>query len=221
MNSTLRGIVPPYLGGDLTDRYAKSCRDIDVCGLSRGQNDDLLASFWFWRWDPASTALDVTVIAGELSATRAAMLDGPQGLAANGAFRTCERESAAPGKTPDKRPTGRPFAGFICSSLDIFAELGRTGTKISPPRFLNGVSEVYPGHIWRILAGRGLLKKSTAKGRLQRKYVLEVLGVSGLPELPTHDQNDACVAAILAAAADDAVPGLTVRAIWYPVVRRP
>ena len=85
MKSTFRGTVPPYLGGDLTDRYAKSCRDIDVCGLTCGENDDLLASFWLWRWDPASSALDVTVIVGELTATRAAMLDGPQGLAADGA----------------------------------------------------------------------------------------------------------------------------------------
>jgi hypothetical protein len=103
-----------------------------------------------------------------------------------------------------------PFAGFICSSLDIFAALRRAGTNISPLRFLGGVSEVYPGHIWTILAGRRVLpKKSTGEGRLARKHILEALGVSGLPELPTHDQNDACIAAVLAAAADGAVPGIT------------
>ena len=216
MHSTLKDSVPPYLGADLTDRYAKSCRDIDVCGLAHGENGTLTASFWVWQWDAGPGALDVTAIANELSATRAAMLDGPQGLATAGeSLRVCERCSAAAGKTPHRRPPplGRPFAGFICSSLDIFAELKRAGTNISPPRFLGGVSEVYPAHIWKILAGRPLKRKSTLKGRLERKHILEGQGVSGLPELPTHDQNDACVAALMAAASDGAVPEIGIEGI--------
>lgn len=217
MNSTLKGRVPPYLGGDLTDRYSKNCRDVDVCGLTPGKNDTLTASLWIWRWDAAPKVLEVTVIAKELAATRAVMLDGPQGLATKGkALRECERLSAAAGKTPDKRPElDRPFAGYICSSIDIFAALTRAGTNISPALFLGGVSEVYPGHIWRILAGHGvcLEKKSTDIGRRERKHILEALRVSGLPELPTHDQNDACVAALLAAAADGAVSGITLKGI--------
>jgi len=220
VDSTFKDSVRLYLGGDLTDRYSKHGRDIDVCGLTPGENNTLTASFWFWRWDAVPLALDVTVIAKELAATRAAMLDGPQGLATIGrALRACERQASAAGKTPDKRPElGRPFAGYICSSLDIFAALRRAGTNISPARFLGGVSEVYPGHIWKILAGRASLpKKSTVKGRLERKQILEVLGVSGLPERPTHDQNDACVAALLAAAADRAVPGVTLKGIGSPL----
>jgi hypothetical protein len=46
---------------------------------------------------------------------------------------------------------------------------------------------------------------------------LEALGVCGLPDLPTHDQNDAAVAALLAAAADNEVPGLGVVAIGAPL----
>jgi hypothetical protein len=113
---------------------------------------------------------------------------------------------------------GRPFAGFICSALDIFEALSRASTKISPPRFLGGVSEVYPGHIWKILGDRCVLpKKSTYEGRLARKRILEALGVSCLPELPTHDQNDACVAALLAVAADGKVPGIALKAIGFPL----
>jgi hypothetical protein len=168
VDSTLKGRVPLYLGADLTDRYAKGCRDVDVCGLTPGEHNKLTASFWFWRWDAAPGPLHVTVIAKELGATRAAMLDGPQGLAAKGkTLRECERRVACVGKTPDKRPSlGGPYAGFICSSLDIFAALRRAGTRVSRPCFLGGASEVYPGHIWTILAGRRALpKKSTVEGR--------------------------------------------------------
>jgi hypothetical protein len=224
VDSTLKDSVPLYIGGDLTDRYSKNIRDVDVCGLMPGENNTLTASFWFWSWDAAPGALDVTAIAKELSATRAAMLDGPQGLATIGnSLRACERESAAAGKTPEKRPaSGRPFAGFVLSSLDIFEALRRAGTNISPPQFLRGVSEVYPGHIWKILARpSSLSKKSTVKGRLERRQILEALGVSDLPELPTHDQNDACVAAVLAAAADGAVQGISLTGIGSPLFADP
>ncbi len=83
---------------------------------------------------------------------------------------------------------------------------------------LCGACEVYPGHVWRILAGRVLPRKSTTEGRLARKLILEALHVSGLPELPTHDQNDACVVAVLAAAADGRVPGVCVRTIGSPLM---
>ena len=224
MNSTIKGSVPQYVGGDLTDRYAKGRKDIDVCGLTPGENNKLTASFWSWKWDAAPEQLDVTAIAKELTATRTAMLDGPQGLATKGnALRACEKLAAAPGRTPDARPApGVPFAGFICSALDIFEALRRAATKISPPRFLGGVSEVFPGHIWTILGGCfALPNKRTEEGRRARKHILEALGVSGLPELPTHDQNDACVAAVMAAVADGAVPGITLIGIGSPLFDDP
>jgi hypothetical protein len=108
----------------------------------------------------------------------------------------------------------KPFAGFICSSLDLFNALNRAGTRISPLGFVGGVSEVYPGHIWTILGNRRVLpRKSTPAGRGVRKRILEALGVVGLRGLPTHDQNDACVAALIAAAADGKVPGVSVASI--------
>jgi hypothetical protein len=165
-----------------------------------------------------------------LTTTRAAMFDGPQGLANSGnSLRVCERLSNCVGKTPDVRPVKTAdlanFAGLICSSLDFFAALAKAGMAISPPGFIGGVSEVYPGHIWQVLANSPPLpflpNKKTIGGQLVRKRILEALGVTGLPELPTHDENDACVAALLAAAADGAVPGLTAKGIGVRLTIEP
>src|SRR5438309_1155440 len=105
MRSTFHGAVPPYIGVDLTDRYSRGCRPSDVCGLTRSENGSLTASFWFWEWDPAPRRLDVTAIIRELTTVRAAMLDGPQGLANSGnSLRVCERLTNCVGKTADVRP---------------------------------------------------------------------------------------------------------------------
>src|SRR3954453_11395068 len=105
MYSTLTSRVPEYLGADLTDRYSGACRCIDVCGLSPVEGHGLTATFWQWHWDSAPGALDVSAISRELRATRAAMFDAPQGLAATGQkMRACERHSAAVGKTGDELP---------------------------------------------------------------------------------------------------------------------
>jgi hypothetical protein len=219
MQTTLSGNVPAYVGADLTDRYSDRCRAVDVCGLTP-EGNSLRASFWNWIWDRPPQPLNVEALVKELRAARVAMLDGPQALAVKGAtLRVCERESAAVGKTPDTRPAlSRPFAGFICSSLELFAGLKFDGIAISPPAFAGGVSEVYPGHIWTLLnGGRPLPQKSTEAGRLARRAVLEALGVTDLPALPTHDQNDAAVAAILAAASDSQVTGVTAALIGEPL----
>lgn len=212
MQSTLSASVPDFIGADLTDRYSAQCRPIDVCGLTPAGNNRLHASFWHWHWDRAPQPLEVAAIAKELRAAHVAMLDGPQALATEGAaLRVCERQSAAVGKTPDTRPgITKPFAGFICSSIDLFTALKREGIAISPPVFIGGVFEVYPGHIWTILSGRRPLpQKATEAGRLARKRILEALGVWGLPVLPSHDQNDAAVAALVAAATDNQVSGVS------------
>src|SRR5579871_4901672 len=164
MQSTLSDPVPLYIGADLTDRYSAQCRDIDVCGLTPARDGPLQAAFWRWRWDRAPQPLNVAPVAQELRAARVAMLDGPQALACPGtALRVCERQSACVGKTPDTcPPLSKPFAGFIRSSLDLFAALKHEGIAISPPVFTGGVCEVYPGHIWTILsARRPLPRKAT------------------------------------------------------------
>jgi hypothetical protein len=220
MQSTLSTAVPRYIGADLTDRYSALCRDIDVCGLERVGNGQFRAVFWTWRWDRAPQPLDVTAVVEEIGGAQVAMIDGPQALASKGsALRVCERQSAAVGKTPDARPEiTKPFAGFICSSVDLFAALRRERIAISPVGFIGGVCEVYPGHIWNILsAGIPLPKKSTGPGRLARRLMLEALGICSLPSLPSHDQNDACVAALLAVAADGQLPGVSAAFIGAPI----
>ncbi len=42
-----------------------------------------------------------------------------------------------------------------------------------------------------------------------------------MPDLTTHDQNDACISALIAAAADGKVNGMSVRGIGLPLARDP
>ena len=58
MESTSQGCDAPYLGVDLTDRYAKTVRPIDLCGL-RLDGGRLRASYWQWLWSEPESALDV------------------------------------------------------------------------------------------------------------------------------------------------------------------
>lgn len=222
MKTTRTGPVPPYIGADLTDRYSSGCRPVDVCGLTPIEEGLFRASFWQWEWDPASQELDVKSICEELTVARCSMLDAPQGLADPGKLlRVCEEKSRAPGRTPDRRSavTGT-YKGFILSSLDIFQALRDAGTTISPPGFVGGVNEVFPGHIWRILAGVARLpKKQTPEGRKARKAILKEIGVQCLPVKLTDDQNDACIAAIIAAAADGKVAGMSVERIGKELYR--
>lgn len=133
-----------YLGADLTDRYAKSSRAIDVCGLTCDESNRLRARFWRWEWSPCQEKFDVSSIVPEIRAAKSTMLDGPQGFAAIGeSLRECERKSGAAGKTPDTMPAlGRPFAGFIRSSIELFLALNQAGLAVSPPGFIGGISEV-------------------------------------------------------------------------------
>ena len=220
MKTTFRGDKPAdYLGVDLTDRHAKSSRSIDVCGLTCAEPNRLCAAFWHWQWALPQENLDVSTIAREVKAAKSTMFDGPQGLASIGeTLRACERQSGAVGKTPDTMPRfGKPFAGYIRSSIELFSAFAQTGFSISPSGFIGGVSEVYPGNIWNRLATRVLPKKSTKEGRLARKLILQALGVTHLPDLPTHDENDACISAVLAAAADGKVTGVAVRGLGLPL----
>ena len=45
MRTTRVGDVPRYLGADLTDRYAKTPRAIDVCGLAPVAGGDVCGEF--------------------------------------------------------------------------------------------------------------------------------------------------------------------------------
>lgn len=210
--------VGDYLGIDLTDWYSNSRRNIDVCGLSL-KKTQLSACFWLWQWPEPNENLKLGLIADEVRSAKSSMIDGPQALADLGnPMRECERLSGAAGKTPDILPElGRPFAGYIRSSIKIFSAFHQTQIQISPPNFIGGVSEIYPGYIWCMLGNRTLPNKSSVAGRQARKHILQALGVIDLPDLPTHDQNDACIGAVLAAAANGCVHGLTVRGLGNPL----
>ena len=68
-----------YLELDITDRYADSHRAMDVCGLEI-RDHTLTPHFWTWSWGPTDL-IDLTDLLPEISAAKAVMLDGPQGLA--------------------------------------------------------------------------------------------------------------------------------------------
>ena len=220
---TTRGRIEPvdYLGIDLSDRYAKNRRPNDVCGLTSIEQNKLSSAFWQWEWSEPEHRIDVSEITAKIRGAKSTMIDGPQGLASRGkTLRECERACGAAGKTPDILPSlAKPFAGFFRSSVVLFNAFNVAGFLVSPSKFIGGISEVYPGDIWHRLVGRTIPKKSTQEGRRTRKRILQALGVIGLPDLPTHDQNDACISALIAAAADGKVGGMCVRGIGLPLAR--
>ncbi|NIP74054.1 MAG: DUF429 domain-containing protein [Gammaproteobacteria bacterium] len=223
MHSTRDFDPPPYLGVDLTSRYGHAPRPNDVCGLVPLAPGRLRAYFWHWRWDhPPPQPPDVGPLLKELRRARCVMIDGPQALAALGcSARASERACHTPARTPDREPSvDRPYGGFIRSAVALFEALARAGLAISPPELQGGIHEFYPAYAWRCLAGERLARKQSPDGRRQRGSLLKDLGV----ELPRgfrapHDQNDACLGAVLAAAADGRVPGVRVEALGEPLRR--
>lgn len=215
MRTTLTGPVPPFVGADLSDRYSEECRPTDMCGLVP-EPGGLRPQFWLWEWDGPDHALDAAPVAAELEAANVAVLDAPQGLAApTRTMRACERKTGAPGKSGEQRPPlEQPFATYIWSSLDLFASLASHGLSLFRRTGQGQVGEIFPGYAWSVLAGSGLPKKGSVDGRRARAEMLRAMGVlleDGV--LPTHDQNDACLAAVTAAAARGHVPGLSLQTV--------
>lgn len=222
MNSDRSAAPMPYLGVDLSSRYAQQLRPVDVCGLSPGLRGGLRAEFWHWQWDPPDAPLNLAPIQDECNRARCVLVDGPQALAARGRrVRTSERLCRAAGKTPDTLPgKGSPYATFIRSSVEWFAALHGAGVPISPPGMLGGVSEFYPGEGWVRLSQRRLPRKTSAVGRKARLDLLRRFGVQ-FPRgaVLSHDALDACLGALTAAAADGAVPGVAVEAVGLALQR--
>lgn len=207
--------VPPYLGVDLSSRYGAKPRAIDVCGLTPSPAGGFDATFWHWSWDAPDQELDLRAIADELRRARSVMVDGPHALAAKGRrIRSCERLCRTAGKTPDRVPAADvPYGTFIRSAVEWFAALHGQGIPVSPPGGINGVSEFYPAETWVRLSQRRLPTKTSAVGRKVRTDLLRRMGVRlPLRFEPTHDALDACVGAVLAAAADGRVPGVGAQA---------
>lgn len=149
---------------------------------------------------PASMRLSTAVLA----------VDGPQGLAGSveSSMRQCERQLRAAGKSSYELPAaGRPYAGLVRASVELFWSLVQSGDfSLHGLTGKGGVVllEVYPGSAWPVLAGgKPLWKKASPDGREQRRAILascEVQFPAGLSEdlTPTHDQLDAALAAYIA-----------------------
>jgi hypothetical protein len=200
-----------FIGIDLTSAYTASPRAIDVAVLDDSLHCELSTVAW-----PAAAQ----VVARDATALRAIFapalrgrdaiwaVDGPQGLARPGAsLRDSERSLGTPGRTPDLLPAttgGGPFQDYIRSSVDLFAGLlassptlrlaGNAGAVLADATLY----EAFPGAEWSVLAARRLPKKGSHHGRDARRRLLARLGISGLPALPTADQNDALICAYLA-----------------------
>lgn len=211
-----------YIGMDLSSRYARAPRPNDLCELVPDGDGTLEALFWQWSWPAGDLAGGLDPLLERIRAARTVMIDGPQGLARAGAtVRGSERLCAAAGKTGDRLPElARPYGGFLRSSVELFAAVHARGISISAAGAGGGVHECYPGGAWSRLAGRRLARKTSNEGRRQRTALLQRFGVrfgSGVEPL-SHDRNDACVGALLAAAADGGVAGLRVErvgpAVW-------
>lgn len=200
-----------FVGIDLTSAFAASPRAVDVAILDAG----LECSFRTARWPAAalvavrdSNALRKMIADAVPGLTNSDVLavDGPQALAAAGQnVRTCERILATPGRTPDALPattSTQPFHGYIRSSIDLFAVLAATRVLVGLDAEATLASatlfEVFPGAEWVPLAGCAIPRKSSVQGRSARRRIFELLGIKGLPALPTADQNDALVGAYLA-----------------------
>ena len=210
----------PYLGVDLSSRYATVLRPIDVCGLQPDPGGGLRATFWQWLWDAPAAPLELTEILREIHQARSVMVDGPQALASRGRrLRNSERLCRAPGKTPDQLPADDvPYGSFIRSAVEWYAALHAAGVAVSPLRGLGGVCEYYPGEGWIRLSQRRLPNKHSAVGRKVRLDLLRRFGVR-FPRGPTpgHDALDACLGALMAAAADGIVPAVTLESVGLPL----
>lgn len=213
----------PYLGVDLSSRYAREPRPIDVCGLHVNAAGGFDASFWQWYWDAPTEEPDLTDILAELRAARSVMVDGPQALAGKGRqVRACERACRAPGRTPDRVPAADvPYGTFIRSAVEWFDALDRAGIAVSPAGAVGGVNEFYPAAAWFRLAGqRRLPVKTSAVGRRVRLDLLRRHGVRFPRRLsPSHDALDACLGAFLAAIADHRVAGMSLETCGLPLRR--
>ena len=200
-----------FVGLDLTSAFSAEPRPVDIAIL----DDDLGTAITFARvrWPDRSEVVGRDLGALEQmirnyvgqSVDQVWAIDGPQALARLGTSeRKCETLLATPGRTPATLPdhlSQKPFQSYIRSSLDLFGALlavpNRFRLKPSVDPKAN-LMEVFPGSEFRALAGCRIGRKTSQAGRRIRRSLLAYLGIRGLPDVPTADQNDAAIAAYLA-----------------------
>lgn len=221
MQSTHAGNYLPYLGVDLTSRYAISPRPIDVCGLTLADSQTLVADFWQWRWGSRDEPIAIDALLPEIQHASIIMIDGPHAFAKPGErVRSAERTLRTPGRTPSELPSLHlPYAGFIHSSLELFSVFRHHGLAISYRTGSVSIFECYPAAAWKNLSPfLALRSKRTREGRNDRCQLLQRLGVvwSHQAEL-SHDQIDACLCAVISAAMDDRLAKLNVSTVGEPL----
>jgi len=168
-------------------------------------NTNFVCTFDEWQYN--NTA-DGIIPKENISQRSILAIDGPQGLAGlpEDAMRKSDRLLGAAGKSPYDFPMkGKPYAGFVRGSVVLFYSIYRShhfhvNGMTETERFYHTVIEVYPGAAWRVLNnGIWLSKKRSKSGREERFNLLKKLGLTFpqfvSPDLPTHDQLDAAVAA--------------------------
>lgn len=199
-----------FIGVDMVDGCRKPPRKVDVAIMDRSR----VCRFEQWDFNYAGNGLfpDQLAPPGYVLA-----IDGPQGLAASRdrGMRECERAGGVAGKSSYDLPklSSAPFAGFVISSVRLFASLWLSGQfhlhGLTPNRAHEAtLIEVYPGRAWTVLAKqmsfRRLSKKTLVAGRDQRRELLESIGLT-LTDASrfSHDQLDAALAAELALRFDE------------------
>lgn len=197
-----------YVGVDLTAAFGPRPRAVDIAIL---EGSKLELRRWTWP-EPAIVREAGRVLASsfyEAIDWRAnetiVAIDGPQGLAETGTVREAELNLATPGRTPSAMPKdSAPFGTYIQSSVLLFRSLLGAGRAFKLagfeglPKVEANLFEVFPGAEWSVLFGGRVPKKSSTEGRKLRGTLWSLLGLVGAPSLPTADENDAIVAAVLA-----------------------
>lgn len=203
-----------YVGVDLTSAFVakRNPRPVDVAIL---EDEQLRLTRWSWP-EPDIVNAAGRYLAGSFSDAieweperTVVCIDGPHALSSRqNEPRLAEKRLSTPGRTPYDLPDAgepRPFSGYIRSSILLFrALLGhnlgyRLAGLAQTPRGMATLFEVFPGAAWSVLLGRRAPRKSSREGRLVRADIWSALGLRILdaPELPSADQNDAIVAALL------------------------
>ena len=168
-------------------------------------NTNLICTFDEWQYNNTTEGI---IPKEQFDQPSILAIDGPQGLAGlpEDTMRKSDRSLGTAGKSPYDLPSdGKPYAGFVRGSVVLFYSIYRSHHfhvygMPEKERFYHNVIEVYPGAAWRVLNhGAWLPKKRSKSGREERFNLLKQLGLTFpkfvSPELPTHDQLDAAIAA--------------------------
>jgi hypothetical protein len=214
MRSTRKDEPARWLGVSISDRYAEAPAPVTICGLDLA-GDHVKPHFWSWEWDPPGEPLALDVVLEEIRDAQAVVVDGPQGLARSGRQgRRCEGLKEATERTPASLPAAEEGpGGYTRSAVELAKAMYDLGVRISPNGQRFGVNEIIPEVLWRELAPA--LADDEELDDDARVHILNSLSVDPDPirnsKFDLRPSLNACLAALVAVAADGAARGLMVR----------